>query len=112
MADIWTARVSYRGADRLDITRKGDSPFGPSWALLRRFLAIRVAGQETEATWAEYSAAYTQEMRGLYRRDPGAFSALAEQGGTLCCYCTGAHCHRYLLAAILQRLGATYQGER
>ena len=42
---VHTARVSYGGADRLDITRKSAKGYGlafaPSWSLLRRLLNVR-----------------------------------------------------------------------
>lgn len=109
---VWTARVSYSGCDRVDVTRKGGSVFGPSWPLLREHLAIRRAGLETEATWEDYAAAYRAEMRALYRADPEPLRALAGRGGTLVCYCAGRRCHRFVLADILVSLGAVYEGER
>lgn len=43
---VWTARVSWRGEGRLDITRKSAGPaglpFAPSWAILRPALDARV----------------------------------------------------------------------
>lgn len=112
MAEIWTARVTYKGPDRVDVTAKGRSLFGPSWTLLNRFLVVRRAGRETEETWREYTRAYLAEMRVAYRRNQSAFHDLARSNATLVCYCTGTHCHRFLLAEILVKLGATYCGER
>lgn len=112
MGEIWTARVTYSGADRVEVTAKAGSVFGPSWPLLNRFLTLRRAGKETEQTWTEYQAAYLAEMRGAYRRNKSAFQDLARSNATLVCYCTGTHCHRFLLAEILVKLGATYHGER
>lgn len=110
---IYTARVSYRGADRVDVTRKGGSLFGPSWPLLQHFLKLRRRGGDTDEVWAIYSAAYLQEMREMYRHDPAPFLALAAREATLVCYCTDAkRCHRTLLADILVKLGAEYGGER
>ena len=112
MAEIWTARVTYSGADRVEVTAKAGSVFGPSWTLLNRFLAMRKGGRETEQTWTEYTNAYLAEMRVAYRGNKGAFHDLARSNATLVCYCTGTHCHRFLLAEILVKLGATYHGER
>jgi hypothetical protein len=112
MGAIYTARVTYGGKDRVDITAKGGSFFAPSWPLLNRFLAVRKSGRETEETWTEYTEAYMAEMRNAYRRDKSAFHTLASSNATLVCYCTGTHCHRFLLAGILVKLGATYRGER
>ncbi len=48
----------------------------------------------------------------VYRRNKEAFHDLARSSATPVCYCTGTHCHRFLLAEILVKLGATYRGER
>lgn len=43
--DIFTARISYAGPDRFDVTRKSGGPegslFAPSWAILRPALDAR-----------------------------------------------------------------------
>jgi hypothetical protein len=111
---IYTARVSYRGPDRVDVTRKGGSLFGPSYPLLQHFLKLRRSGKETAETWAAYKGAYLEEMRAMFRHDPAPFLRLAaEPEATLVCYCTDSErCHRVLLADILVKLGAQYGGER
>lgn len=53
MTTVHTARISYRGEDRLDVTRKSGREglaFAPSWALL--LPAIRARGA-FETKWAE-----------------------------------------------------------
>lgn len=52
-------------------------------------------------------------MRSSYRANRAAWDALLQRERvTLCCYCTDpARCHRVVLARILVRLGATYEGE-
>lgn len=44
---VYTARIGYRGADAVDVTRKSATPdalaFAPSWAILRPALTIRAA---------------------------------------------------------------------
>ena len=131
---VHTARVSYGGADRLDITRKSAPPegiaFAPSWAILNPALTIlrgAVALQQTGdgemqiratlvagAAWDLYREAYTMEMRESYRRSRPAWDALlARESVTLVCYCTDpARCHRTVLASILAKLGAINEGER
>lgn len=122
---IHTARVAYRGEDRLDVTRKSGREglvFAPSWPALRPVLDVRAkhaAGcaddAELAVVWNHYVAVYTAEMRMSYRRHRAAWDALlARPVVTLCCYCTDPdHCHRTLLARdILPKLGATYGGER
>ena len=134
---VHTARVSYDGVDRLDVTRKSAGPdgivFAPSWAILGPALdllkcAEDVGSQSCDScdrmncdgpriahmTWALYSAAYVAEMRESYRTQRAAWRALlAREIVTLVCYCTDpARCHRTLLSAILAKLGATVAGER
>ena len=53
---VHTARVSYGGADRLDVTRKSAGPegivFAPSWAILRPALDLLKCAE----TWARRAA--------------------------------------------------------
>ena len=115
---VCTARVSYRGPDRLDVTRKSGgpagTPFAPSWALLGPFLKKRSATGLTDADWAAYVAGYQEEMRASYAHRRSEWDALLARGQvTLCCYCTDSdRCHRTILASILVVLGAVYEGER
>ena len=112
---VRTARVSYGGPDRLDVTRKtgtGGLFLAPSWAILRPVLDRRRIGQPFD--WAGYVAAYKAEMRESYRRDRAAWDALlARESVTLVCYCTDAvQCHRHVLRReILPALGAVDAGE-
>ena len=50
---VHTARVTYGGGDRLDITRKSDCAvgkvFAPSWAILRAALVLRSIGTDESA---------------------------------------------------------------
>lgn len=141
MVQVHTARLSYCGPDRLDITRKSARPeglpFAPSWAILgpmlKRRAWIRKDGEvhtvsdrydgrpgshkpplTEDAEWAAYVAAYTVEMRASYRTHRPAWNALLARGEvTLVCYCTNPdRCHRRVLAGILVKLGAGYVGER
>jgi len=103
---IYTARVSYRGPDRLDITRKAGSVYGPSWALLGPMLAARREGKPMD--WPPYKAAYLREMQAV-----DLAPLLRKDVVTLCCYCTSkTECHRYALAELLVQHGAVYLGER
>jgi hypothetical protein len=132
-----TARVSYSDSDRLDITRKSGEwgiVFAPSWAILRPALdglkrveelrrdakdfgdeaASDEARDLDERTWAGYVAAYTEEMRRSYRDRRAAWARLlAIPRAVLVCYCPDPErCHRTVLARdILQKLGATFDGE-
>jgi hypothetical protein len=116
---VYTSRITYRGQDRLDITRKSAGPeglpFAPSWGILSPVLKLRRAGQTFGSDfWDGYCSAYRDEMRASYRSHRGAWDALlARDEVTLCCYCTDPErCHRTLLAGYLSRLGATVVGER
>lgn len=118
--NVWTSRITYRGADRLDVTRKSAGPeglsFAPSWAILRPMLELRRSDDphaELRA-WPQYVADYTAEMRTSYRdHRPSWDVLLAKSEVTLLCYCTDAdHCHRTVLAEILGKLGAEVHGER
>ena len=130
---VHTARVSYGGPDRLDITRKSAGPegiaFAPSWAILGPALKAREVADwllkaslwEREAAeriereaWEAYVSAYLAEMRQSWRENRPAWDALlARSEVTLCCYCVNpVRCHRTLLAGMFEKLGATIGGER
>ena len=118
MTTVHTARVTYSGPDRLDITRASGGPeglpFAPSWRILRPMIALRRARGDELAAWPQYVDDYTAEMRESYRtRRPAWDALLARDEVTLVCYCTvAARCHRTVLAGILSKLGATVRGER
>lgn len=117
---VYTARISYRGTDRLDVTRKSAGPdglpFAPSWDILRPMIALRRgADQDAELrAWPQYVVAYTAEMRSSYQRNRPTWDVLlARTEVTLVCYCSDPeHCHRTVLAGILGKLGAEVHGER
>lgn len=114
---VRTARVSYRGADRLDVTRRSGchigKAFAPSWKILGPALAERKAGPIDEERWQEYRTAYIAEMRASYRDNPKAWGdVLSRDRVTLVCYCTDPErCHRRVLAALLASAGAIDDGE-
>lgn len=137
---VRTARVSHKGDDVLDITRKSGKEgrfLAPSWPLLEPVLDARTAMNKariakiqtpsddaqrrladttlafTEA-WDTYVQGYLKEMRASYREHAADWKALlARESVTLVCYCTDAFfCHRTLLATrILPAFGARYAGE-
>lgn len=118
---LYTARVDYGGADRLDVTRKSGKGVGlllaPSWSILLPVISARRAGKETQESWEAYEQAYLAELRASYRANrPQWLELLAWEEVTLCCYCdlafVGTRCHRLILADVLQKLGAQYRGER
>ncbi len=108
---VYTARITYAGPDRLDVSRKsGEAVFAPSWDLLRAALP-KLGGT---LPWEEYVDRYTAEMRVSYREHRAAWDALlARDVVTLVCYCVDPlRCHRTVLAAILGKIGADARGER
>ncbi len=114
---IYTARVSYGGPGRLDVTRKSAGPdglpFAPSWGILSPALTKLATGKLTDEDWRGYSEQYTAQMRTSYRDQRAAWDALlAREHVVLVCYCTDAErCHRRVLAGILAKLGAVDEGE-
>ena len=132
---VFTARVSYVGADRLDITRAGADAYrkrtgltwegeawAPSWTIVWPIIKLRrevrdlgaYADSVLLAAWRAYVPAFTAEMRASYRRNRPAWDALlARESVTLCCTCTCAdQCHRRLVARMLVACGAVDCGER
>lgn len=104
---VYTARVSYGGPDRLDITRKSATPEGLIFAPSIEFLKKRNNHVKHNV--------YIAEMRVSYTNNPAGWAALlARDEVTLCCSCVDpANCHRVTLAQyILTKLGAQYLGER
>jgi uncharacterized protein YeaO (DUF488 family) len=113
--EVWTARISTRDPDALNVTRKsGDKTFAPSWALLGPMVDIRRSGKvATEEQWKDYAKAYIKEMFASRARHPEEWARLLGRSRVvLTCYCTNPkRCHRTILGRILERLGATFWGE-
>ena len=111
---VFTARVSYCGPSRLDITRKGNDPdgvaFAPSWPLLNEAMAARHRAEDAlkgahrdhpvgamhreaahrieEEMWQAYAPRYVAEMRASYVAHRGAWDAvLRREVVTLVCFC-------------------------
>ena len=123
-AELYTARISYGGPDRLDVTRKGGSIFAPAFDLLH-------AGNHGLIDWPTYVERYTEQMRWCWKRAAGEaedyrraevrqrwLELLRRDRVVLCCYCTNPErCHRTILAGLLVKAGehvglpAEYLGE-
>jgi hypothetical protein len=116
---VHTARISYGGPDRLDVTRKGawlarkagrdapGEPWAPSWDLLKK-------AKGGELHFDEYDPLFLAEMRVSYQRHRTAWDGLlARSRVVLVCYCVDAEqCHRWLLRTrIFPALGAVDAGE-
>lgn len=119
---VQSARISYSGPDRLDVTRKSGTDglfLAPSWKILRPALDARrretdEPSRHVSVAWANYVSAYFDEMRRSYVDNRAAWTALlSRERVVLCCYCTDPeHCHRALLRGrILPALGAVDEGE-
>ena len=103
---VWTGRIGQHGG--LDITVKsGNKAFAPTWDMV-------MGHKRGTVSDAEYVERYYALMRRSYREHRAAWDELLSQDeATLLCYCAkGKFCHRTLLAEILVKLGATYEGER
>jgi len=114
---VHTARISYGGPDRLDITRGSGSEglvFAPSWALLTMAKMMAKRGQAAaDAAWSEYVPTYLAEMSYSQRHHQEHWLALLRRPRVvLVCYCPSRErCHRGLLASLLAGLGAVDEGE-
>ena len=126
---VFSARMGFRGADWLDISRGGNAKrdelgghrgmgkaFVPSEALLRHYLRLRQSEDAdlTDSDWQRYTVSYTAEMRESYVRQRASWVALlALPRVVILCFCTNPlQCHRRVLGAeILPKLGAHYAGE-
>lgn len=117
---VHTARISYLGPDRLDVTRRSAGDDGiavaPSGRILwpMKQLEWNHGLAAVASAWPRYVADYTAEMRTSYRENRAAWDALlARDEVTLVCYCASPdYCHRTVLAEILAKLGAGVVGER
>jgi uncharacterized protein YeaO (DUF488 family) len=99
---LYTAQIGkYKGPDAYDVTVKsGDINFAPTWDMVKAWKA-------GEITWENYSQRYRELMLRSYKRNQRAWQEILEKGVlTLLCYCRADdHCHRYLLADFLSKLG-------
>jgi uncharacterized protein YeaO (DUF488 family) len=108
---IYTSNLKYTGMDRLNVSRAGKDvvglTFAPSWDLVRDWKAAKVDE-------SGYRSRYMAEMRASYRKNKGAWlNILKRDVVTFVCFeKAGEFCHRLILAAIFEKLGATYAGER
>ena len=111
---VYTAPMAYYGDDGLDVTASANSPFAPSWRLLRPYLSKGLSNC-TDEDWSEYAAGYIAEMRQSYRSHRDVWNALLQRDRVvLLCLCPARRwnrCHRRLLAGILVKLGAVDEGE-
>ncbi len=93
---LYTGRVTYVGFDKLDVTVKGQHPFGrhfaPTWEMVREYRAGRLSQ-------ADYTTQYIQLLNAIPKDIVKRLIKLAIVTDiTLCCYeQPGEFCHRHLL---------------
>lgn len=114
---VWTARLHYRGSDRLDITRNGRDPVGHVFAPSERLVElVKETSYKADSykSWKTYEREYSIEMGTSYLSYRKVWeSVLSRDLVTLVCYCSSpTRCHRSLLAKLLEEQGAVYLGER
>lgn len=113
---LYTARVNYPGADRIDITRRAGHCMAPSGMLLSKTLHAVATGEPRAQVFARYEPAYLEEMREGWRLGPvRAFIESLRTEVTLVCFCPDPRtCHRRLAAEIITKVNreALYLGER
>lgn len=117
-----TARMDYVLRDRFDITRKNApyNQYGSVFAPSQELVSFWVSQRRKHAmgrldAWIKYVEKYTAEMRASYRVNRETWDALLSLDEvTIVCFCEDHNrCHRTVLARdILQKLGASYAGER
>lgn len=110
MLRIYTSQYRYGGADRLDITVKGNDPLGkvfaPTWDIVKDL-------KDEKITQKQYEELYVDLMRDSYLDYPDEWTKLLSMDEvTLVCFCKiNNFCHRHLLAKILVKLGAEWKYE-
>ena len=111
--EAFTAQIGkYTGPDGLDITIKSARGLGRTFAPTDWKMVLGV--KRGTVSRAAYEQWYLELMRKSYReRRRDWEQLLARARVVLLCYCPPGtpYCHRYLLANILGKLGATIRGE-
>jgi len=111
--DIYTAQYRYSGADRFDVTVKGQDPLGkifaPTWDMV---MGVKNGTMSHE----EYTRRYVAILsRSLTFNAVESLQSKFPASVTLVCFCPkGAFCHRVMLARVLETFKGfgPYKGER
>ena len=110
---FWTAQYKYPGPYRLDITVKGQDPFGklfaPTWGMVNDYLK----SGKTNGDKQVYVEKYHAMILNVINNNTEAWNKLlAMPQVVLVCFCAnGDFCHRHLLTHYLIQYGAQYCGE-
>lgn len=111
--EVWTAQYRYPGPHRLDITVKGQDPFGKLFAPTWEMVQLSKQNPWNDAHKGIYVEKYHELILNVINRNPEAWNKLlAMPYVVLVCFCPpGEFCHRHLLVYYLQKYGAKYNGE-
>lgn len=106
---FWTAQYRYPGPNRLDISVKGNDPFGimfaPTWKMLTEYKNNTNKAQAEKIYITEYHQIIYKNFRYLDQ-------LLSNDELVIVCFCAyGEFCHRHLLTHYLINIGAQYMGE-
>ena len=117
MCILYTSRIAYRGADRLDTTVKSGAGLGkllaPTWELVGGVKRHETCDRDarwlkyTSLTYEQYTDSYYALLRQRYQVDAALFVKLVQRERlVICCYCAagGAFCHRHLAVDILSKI--------
>jgi hypothetical protein len=108
MLKVFTAQYGYNGEERLDTTVKtGANWLAPTWDIVMGHKNFKINDEQ-------YTEQYLQMLNLSMERNPDAWIGLLRRRKVvLVCYCGAARCfcHRYVLALVLEKLGAQYMGE-
>ena len=121
---IWTAHISYREEDAVDITVKGNNPIGrvfaPTWDMVMDYK--RAVKQQDWETPEEFTPEeiYTKRYKALLGERLPTIQEMFDfytktwlEELTFTCYCPpGAFCHRVILARDILKDVFNYRGER
>ena len=102
--EVWTAQYHYPGPHRLDITVKGQDPFGKLFAPTWEMVSTYHKSSRTDNDKQIYVEKYHGLILNIINRNPEAWNKLlAMQYVVLVCFCPpGDFCHRHLLVYYLQ----------
>ncbi len=109
--EVWAIVRSLKNPGRMQQVPE----LSPSWALFKRYLGLRDAGQWNTDTFQKiYVPVFLKEMQSIAaRRKLTELIELDRQGKRIClaCFCPNeATCHRSIVAGILQSKGIAVNG--
>ena len=111
--EAWTAQYRYTGPYRLDVTVKGQDPFGKLFAPTWDMVNLSKKQPWNDVTKRIYVEKYHELILNVINKNPEAWKKLiAMPYVVLVCFCpAGEFCHRHLLMHYLTQYGAVCHGE-